>query len=63
MESGEAFKGPCWCEALEVSAAALERLLGDLPESRCVCRECLAAIAARPEITWDELAARGPSRA
>lgn len=60
LETGGAFKGPCWCEALEVSAEALERLLGDLPESRCLCRDCLAAIAATPEIPWEELAAKAP---
>jgi hypothetical protein len=55
MESGEAFKGPCWCAQLTVSAAALERLLGHVVERRCLCRSCLERIAARPAITWEEL--------
>ncbi|HEV7406512.1 MAG TPA: cysteine-rich CWC family protein [Chthoniobacteraceae bacterium] len=55
METGEGFKGACWCAGLSVSAAALERLLGHVAERRCLCRSCLERIAADPAITWDEL--------
>lgn len=59
LETGEPYKGPCWCEAPTLSAAAVRRLLSELPEPRCLCRTCLESIAANPEITWDELASRG----
>jgi hypothetical protein len=57
METGEAFKGPCWCAQLGVSAAALERLLGHVAERRCLCRSCLERIAADPAITLEMLRA------
>ena len=50
METGEGFKGPCWCAQLTVSAAALERLLGHVAERRCLCRTCLERIAADGDI-------------
>ena len=56
QETGEAYKGPCWCEGLTLSAATLRRLNNDLPEPRCLCPACLQAIAANPEITKEELA-------
>lgn len=63
IETGEPYKGPCWCEGPTLSSAALHRLLSDAPEQRCVCRSCLEAIAANPEITWDELVAHSnPAR-
>jgi hypothetical protein len=55
LETGESYKGPCWCEQPTLSAAAVRRLLSDLPEQRCLCRACLEGIAANPEITWSEL--------
>ena len=57
METGEAYKGPCWCFHPSLSGAALHRLLADLPEPRCLCQDCLEAIAANPGITRDELVA------
>jgi len=57
LETGESYKGPCWCEGPTLSSAALNRLLADAPEQRCLCRSCLTAIAANSEITWDELVA------
>ena len=59
LETGEAYKGPCWCERPIIAKAALVRLLADLPEVRCLCSSCLEGIAENPEITWTELAARG----
>ena len=58
METGEPYKGPCWCFGPTLSGAALHRILADLPEPRCLCQHCLEAIAANPGIAWDELAAR-----
>ena len=63
LETGEAYKGPCWCEQPILSAGTLNRLLDDLPESRCLCRDCLEAIARDPEITWDMLVARSRASA
>lgn len=57
LETGEAYKGSCWCERPTLSSAALHRLLEDLPEPRCLCQRCLEAIAANEEITWEELVA------
>ena len=58
LETGEAYKGPCWCERPTLSGAAMRRLLADLPEPRCLCESCLQGIADDSEITWDELVAR-----
>ena len=58
LETGEAYKGPCWCERPTLSVAAVRRLIADLPEPRCLCPACLEGIAANPEITWEELTAR-----
>ncbi|HSI11897.1 MAG TPA: cysteine-rich CWC family protein [Chthoniobacter sp.] len=58
LETGEAYKGPCWCEGPVLLSSSLQRLLVDLPEQRCLCPDCLHAIAANPDVTWDELAAR-----
>jgi hypothetical protein len=41
MESGEGFKGRCWCERVAVSAEALERLGAKMLAPRCLCRGCL----------------------
>ena len=62
METGEAYKGLCWCERLTLSAAALRRLTEELSEARCLCVDCLEALAAEPEISWNTLAARGRER-
>jgi hypothetical protein len=58
LESGIPYKGPCWCERPVLLSSTLQRLLVELPEQRCLCRGCLETIAAHPEVTWDELAAR-----
>ena len=58
LESGEAFKGPCWCEELVLPAAAARRISDEFAEPRCLCRACLEAIAANPDITVEELAKR-----
>jgi len=58
LETGEPYKGACWCERPTLSGAAMRRLLIDLPEPRCLCASCLEGIAANPEITWDELVLR-----
>ena len=58
METGEAFKGPCWCEGPQLTAAAMRRMRDTLPEGRCLCSACLAAIAAEPEVAWSTLATR-----
>lgn len=60
LETGEPYKGPCWCERVTLPAAAASRLRSELPEQRCLCRTCLEGLAANPEIRWDELAARRP---
>ena len=60
LETGEPNKGPCWCERPTLSAAAVRRLLADLPEPRCLCARCLETIAANPDVTWDELVAANP---
>ncbi|MGC3990934.1 MAG: cysteine-rich CWC family protein [Chthoniobacteraceae bacterium] len=59
METGEAYKGPCWCEKPTLSGAAVRRLTADLPEPRCLCPDCLEAIATDSEITREELVERG----
>lgn len=58
LESGEGYKGPCWCERPTVSPAALRRLLAEVIEPRCVCVVCLERIAADPEISAEALLAR-----
>src|SRR5688500_4461452 len=58
LETGEAYKGPCWCERPIVAKAALIRLLAELPEARCLCPSCLESIAENPEATWEELITR-----
>jgi len=58
LETGEGYKGPCWCERPTVSAAALRRLLGELAAPRCLCAGCLESIAADPEITREALESR-----
>jgi hypothetical protein len=58
METGEAFKGACWCEGPQLTAAAAARLQDTVPENRCLCRACLEALALDPEISWSELASR-----
>jgi hypothetical protein len=58
LETGEAYKGPCWCERPILDAAALRRLHDELPEPRCLCPRCLETIASHPDVTWDELVAR-----
>lgn len=58
MESGEAYKGPCWCELVTVSGAAMRRISAELAEPRCLCPGCMEAIARNPEITYRELAGR-----
>jgi hypothetical protein len=63
IETGEPYKGPCWCERPVLLSSSLQRLLVDLPEPRCLCPDCLEAIATNPEVTWDELAARGQTPA
>lgn len=59
METGEAYKGACWCAAPQISDAAMRRMRDTLPEGRCVCFACLSAIAAEPDVAWSALAARG----
>lgn len=63
LETGEAYKGPCWCEGPTLSSAALQRLLGELPEPRCLCQNCLEGLAANPRATREALAVRGRSPA
>lgn len=58
LETGEAYKGRCWCEHLTLPTGAVRRLQAELPDPRCLCRTCLESIAANPEITWEELARR-----
>ena len=58
LETGEAFKGPCWCERPIVDAAALRRLLGDLAAPRCLCSGCLAEVAGNPEVSVETLRCR-----
>lgn len=57
LETDESYKGPCWCEQPALSVTALRRLRAELPEPHCLCQNCLEAIAASPEVTWDELVA------
>jgi hypothetical protein len=58
LETGEAYKGACWCERPTLCVAAMRRLRADLPEPRCLCPSCLETIAADPEVTWEELVVR-----
>jgi len=58
LETGEGYKGPCWCERPTVSAAALRRLLGELATPRCLCPGCIESIATNPEITREALGSR-----
>ena len=58
METGEAFKGPCWCEGPQLTEAAMRRMRDTLPEGRCLCSDCLTAIAANPDVSWGELKRR-----
>ena len=62
LETGEAYKGPCWCEKLTLPPAAARRLAEEVMEARCLCAACLEALAANPEIAWDELRRHGPNR-
>jgi len=62
LETGEAYKGPCWCERPVLLQRSLERLMENLPESRCLCPACLEAIAADPDVSWDELVERNSPR-
>lgn len=63
MESGEAYKGACWCEKLMLSAATIRRLSDELPEDRCLCSNCLGVLGANPNFTLSELIAhRGAER-
>jgi hypothetical protein len=61
VENGEAFKGPCWCEELVLSAAAKRRLSDELPEARCLCRKCLEALVVDPDVRLANLAQGLPS--
>lgn len=36
-----AYKGPCWCDKIEIPDAVLARLPADLRDRACVCRNCL----------------------
>jgi hypothetical protein len=58
LESGEAYKGPCWCEQVVLPNSTLRRILAELPDQRCLCRGCLETIAAHPDIQWEELVAK-----
>ena len=58
LETGEAYKGPCWCEGPVLSASALNRLMAELPEQRCLCRACLEKFASDPEIAWETFIAQ-----
>lgn len=48
LESGEAFKGPCWCEQIELPPAALQRLETEIAAERCLCETCLRGFAEAP---------------
>ena len=56
METGEAYKGPCWCERITLPDAAQRRLTDEIAEPRCLCPRCLEALAANPGISWSDLA-------
>jgi hypothetical protein len=36
-----AYKGPCWCDKVEVPDAALARVPDELRNRACICRSCL----------------------
>jgi hypothetical protein len=63
LETGEAYKGPCWCEFPTLASHTLKRLLEELPVPRCLCSRCLPAIAENPDLSWQELAARNAAPA
>ena len=46
MESGEGFKGRCWCDRMALSAATLQRLEAAMLAPRCLCRACLERMEA-----------------
>jgi hypothetical protein len=56
LETGEAYKGPCWCEKPALPASALHRLMGEVADPRCLCQRCLERIEADPAVTWEQLA-------
>jgi len=35
-----AYKGPCWCDKVEVPDAVLARVPAELRNRACVCRKC-----------------------
>jgi len=45
LVTSNAYKGPCWCMKVEVSAAALARLPQELRGRPCLCERCLGAVA------------------
>jgi len=55
LDTGEAYKGPCWCDAVTLPQVALNRLLENELEPRCLCQSALEAIAAAPGATWEEV--------
>jgi hypothetical protein len=45
LESGEAYKGACWCESVELSPMALQRIESEVTAERCLCQGCLRHFA------------------
>jgi hypothetical protein len=35
------YKGPCWCAAVEIPAALLERVPPEARNRACLCRDCV----------------------
>jgi hypothetical protein len=43
-ESGEPYRGPCWCEEIPVPVRRLRLLADQSLEPRCLCHTCLSKL-------------------
>lgn len=39
--TSEAYKGPCWCEAVDVPDELLARVPAEMRNRACICRTCV----------------------
>jgi len=62
LDTGEAYKGPCWCEEVTLPQAALNRLLENELEPRCICQAALESLAAEPTASWEAVRATAIAR-
>jgi hypothetical protein len=45
LETGEAYKGACWCQSVELSPDARRRIEQEVAAERCLCEACLRRFA------------------